>query len=88
MMVGSLAIICPASSWRSHMTAGQDGLRNVSAKHSVDLQRPMHAAASLTSRIDHHHLLVPLQGPVSAQQVDFDYHRLLPRQSMKRQRPL
>jgi hypothetical protein len=34
------------------MTAGQDGFRNVNAKHSVGLSRPMHAAAFFTSRID------------------------------------
>jgi len=34
------------------MTAGQDGFRNVNAKHSGGLLRPMHAAAFFTSRID------------------------------------
>jgi len=53
---------------QSHVTAGQDGFRDVSSKQSDDLQWPLAVPECLTSRIDRsHHLLVLLQAPAPAQ---------------------
>lgn len=46
-------------SWRSHMNAGQDGIRNTGAKHQDGLEGPMGSSQYSVSRIDRsHHLLL------------------------------